>query len=159
VVLEVLDNDIVEAAQDLVSYDDVVANTDALEDDLAAIDKETLDKRFNDTAASGDELDELGLTLDLKESASDNSEDDSGLQLAYSADKQEAPQANEPEAYDADSVDGDSFADEVGTKLDLARAYIDMGDIEGAREILDEVLQEGSETQVEQANDMISRIA
>ena len=33
---------------------------------------------------------------------------------------------------------------EVGTKLDLARAYMDMGDPEGARSILDEVLQEGS---------------
>ena len=31
---------------------------------------------------------------------------------------------------------------EVGTKLDLARAYIDMGDPEGARSILDEVLKE-----------------
>ena len=33
---------------------------------------------------------------------------------------------------------------EVGTKLDLARAYMDMGDPEGARSILDEVLQEGN---------------
>ncbi len=33
---------------------------------------------------------------------------------------------------------------EVGTKLDLARAYVDMGDPEGARAILDEVLQEGN---------------
>ena len=36
---------------------------------------------------------------------------------------------------------------EVGTKLDLARAYIDMGDPEGARSILDEVLKEGSAVQ------------
>ena len=33
---------------------------------------------------------------------------------------------------------------EVGTKLDLARAYMDMGDPEGARSILEEVVQEGS---------------
>ena len=33
---------------------------------------------------------------------------------------------------------------EVGTKLDLARAYMDMGDPDGARSILNEVLQEGS---------------
>ena len=32
---------------------------------------------------------------------------------------------------------------EVGTKLDLARAYMDMGDPEGARNILEEVLSEG----------------
>lgn len=34
-----------------------------------------------------------------------------------------------------------SNADEIGTKLDLARTYIDMGDPDGARSILDEVLE------------------
>ena len=33
---------------------------------------------------------------------------------------------------------------EVGTKLDLARAYMDMGDPDGARSILEEVLSEGN---------------
>jgi FimV-like protein len=37
--------------------------------------------------------------------------------------------------------------DEVGTKLDLARAYLEMGDKEGAREILNEVLAEGNDSQ------------
>jgi len=40
---------------------------------------------------------------------------------------------------------------EVGTKLDLARAYIDMGDPEGARAILDEVLHEGNASQKQEA--------
>jgi pilus assembly protein FimV len=40
--------------------------------------------------------------------------------------------------------DGDITMSEVGTKLDLARAYIDMGDPEGARSILEEVLKEGN---------------
>lgn len=45
---------------------------------------------------------------------------------------------------------------EVNTKLDLARAYIEMGDKEGAREILEEVLNEGSSEQVEEANKLLS---
>ncbi|QZA79610.1 FimV/HubP family polar landmark protein [Deefgea piscis] len=40
-----------------------------------------------------------------------------------------------------------SADDPVQTKIDLARAYIDMGDVEGAREILQEALQEGSAQQ------------
>ncbi|MGL5985777.1 MAG: FimV/HubP family polar landmark protein [Burkholderiales bacterium] len=32
----------------------------------------------------------------------------------------------------------------MSTKIDLARAYLDMGDKEGAREILLEVMQDGS---------------
>ena len=48
--------------------------------------------------------------------------------------------------------------DEVATKLDLARAYIDMGDSEGARDILDEVKQEGTEEQQREAATLIDRI-
>ncbi|UVJ42668.1 peptidoglycan-binding protein [Pseudomonas sp. LS1212] len=52
-----------------------------------------------------------------------------------------------------------SGTDEAATKLDLARAYIDMGDSEGARDILDEVLKEGDAGQRSEAKDMISRLA
>ena len=48
--------------------------------------------------------------------------------------------------------------DEVSTKLDLARAFIDMGDTEGARASLDEVLQEGSEDQKAEATDLIKHL-
>jgi pilus assembly protein FimV len=47
---------------------------------------------------------------------------------------------------------------EVGTKLDLARAYMDMGDPEGARSILEEVLQEGSATQKQEAQRLIDSL-
>jgi pilus assembly protein FimV len=44
---------------------------------------------------------------------------------------------------------------EVGTKLDLARAYVDMGDPNGARSILEEVLNEGDEGQRQQAQQLL----
>jgi len=49
-------------------------------------------------------------------------------------------------------------ADEAATKLDLARAYIDMEDAEGAREILEEVLKEGTEEQRVEARDLLGRL-
>ncbi len=49
-------------------------------------------------------------------------------------------------------------ADEVATKLDLARAYMDMGDNEGARDILAEVAHEGNEAQRQEAVDLLGRI-
>lgn len=64
----------------------------------------------------------------------------------------------------AEDLDGDddfdflSGTDESATKLDLARAYIDMGDTEGARDILDEVVAEGSDTQQQEARDLIARL-
>lgn len=59
---------------------------------------------------------------------------------------------------DDDDFDFLSGTDESATKLDLARAYIDMGDTEGARDILDEVVAEGSETQQQEARDLIARL-
>ena len=47
---------------------------------------------------------------------------------------------------------------EVGTKLDLARAYVDMGDPAGARGILEEVLDEGDEAQKQQAQQLLDSL-
>jgi pilus assembly protein FimV len=47
---------------------------------------------------------------------------------------------------------------EVGTKLDLARAYVDMGDPGGARGILEEVLDEGDESQQQQARQLLDSL-
>lgn len=48
--------------------------------------------------------------------------------------------------------------EEVNTKLDLAKAYEEMGDLEGARELLHEVLGEGPADLVEQAKTILGRI-
>ncbi len=45
--------------------------------------------------------------------------------------------------------------DEVGTKLDLARAYIDMGDADGAKNILQEVVAEGNDAQKQDAEELL----
>jgi len=49
--------------------------------------------------------------------------------------------------------------EEVNTKLDLARAYLEMGDREGAREILQEVLGEGDTQQRAEADKLLSEAA
>lgn len=61
---------------------------------------------------------------------------------------------------DQDETEGmlDS-SDEVGTKLDLARAYIDMGDPDSARNILEEVLEEGNDEQKNEAETLFSKVS
>ena len=49
--------------------------------------------------------------------------------------------------------------DIVGTKLDLAKAYIDMEDKEGARMLLNEVLKEGSTPQKNEAQELMQQIS
>jgi pilus assembly protein FimV len=48
--------------------------------------------------------------------------------------------------------------DETATKLDLARAYVEMDDKEAAREILEEVMAEGREEQRNEARAMLERL-
>jgi pilus assembly protein FimV len=49
--------------------------------------------------------------------------------------------------------------DEVSTKLDLARAYIDMGDPDGAKNILDEVMDEGNDDQKDEARGIMAQMS
>ncbi|KIQ02545.1 MULTISPECIES: FimV/HubP family polar landmark protein [Pseudomonas] len=84
-------------------------------------------------------------------------------QLAESLEQQGQLEPRELQA-DSSSLDDDedfdflSGTDETATKLDLARAYIDMGDSEGARDILDEVIAEGNDGQQQEARELIGKL-
>jgi pilus assembly protein FimV len=56
---------------------------------------------------------------------------------------------------DLDDHDDDLKEVQVSTKLDLARAYFDMGDMEGARNTLEEVLMEGNDDQKKEAEELL----
>ena len=60
------------------------------------------------------------------------------------------PRAAQPEEQ--------SVEDEIATKLDLAKAYVELGDKDSAKTILDEVLAEGNDEQKKQAQDLMGQI-
>jgi pilus assembly protein FimV len=72
------------------------------------------------------------------------------LDIGIEASGDDDPTGTEEAALDPQTMT------EVGTKLDLARAYIDMGDPEGARSILEEVLDEGDSNQRREAQGLIN---
>ena len=59
----------------------------------------------------------------------------------------------------SDDVERQSDADEADTKLNLAKAYIEIGDADGARSILDEVAVEGNEMQQAEAQALLSQLS
>ncbi|MEE4204127.1 MAG: FimV/HubP family polar landmark protein [Halieaceae bacterium] len=72
-----------------------------------------------------------------------------------------APEPGQPSDDDDDDEGGLVYAteaDPMDTKLDLARAYIDMGDEEGARPVLEEVIQDGDLQQQAEARELLLRI-
>lgn len=114
-----------------------------------------------DSAAAAQLADELDFDVGL---GSDAPEEDATV-IAAPAFEPEAftPPPTQPAANDfassaEDELDFLSDADETSTKLDLARAYIDMGDRDGARDILDEVLIEGNDNQKQEAKDLLARL-
>jgi len=91
---------------------------------------------------------------------------DFDFNLDLPAEKEETPSA--PLDLSAISLDlgapgeaaaaPDAHWQEVATKLDLAKAYQEMGDKDGARELLDEVLKEGDAAQQQQAQAMLAAL-
>jgi pilus assembly protein FimV len=72
------------------------------------------------------------------------------LDLAFSPDNQNFEDST-PSVLDGQWHD-------AATKLDLAKAYQEMGDVEGAREILQEVLHEGDDTQKAEAQVLLAKL-
>ena len=126
------------------------------------------------------DLDDLGIDIDLDEqtplvveedennceeirSESDLPDADRAAQLSEHEsniegdDHSESAVLQNPVDAEEAFVAGDEML-EVGTKLDLARAYIDMGDPSGARSILEEVLEEGNDEQKQQAQHLIDSL-
>lgn len=110
----------------------------------------------------GDDLGDFDFSdMEIDDPGGDASQSDQGGEL-------ELPELDLPDVSDVPGFEGgdseslDSILsvdnDEVNTKLDLARAYIDMGDAQGARDIIEEVLEEGSDEQLQQANKLLERL-
>ena len=68
--------------------------------------------------------------------------------------------AHEDSEHEGSKLHGlDDFNDDpVDTKLDLARAYVDMGDADGARAMLGEVLKEGTQIQQDVAKRLLETL-
>lgn len=101
------------------------------------------------------ELDELDIFVDSAEPAPGEQPFDLADELtpaAHSDVSVPASAAEEEELLIADD------ADQMATKLDLARAYLDMDDGESARGMLEEVAANGSAQQRQEAQELLSRM-
>lgn len=98
-----------------------------------AMDDQSLESEFSELQIEEtDEEADLDLSADF---ADEDDEDDDGEELVI-----------------ADDANG------LSTKMDLARAYLDMGDEDGARQILEEVVAEGSDELRVEAEQLLVRI-
>ena len=150
---------------------DAQVDTDAIsaaDDFELELDLDTADSGDDEAAANVAAQDDLGGDLGIDFStdttemlaATSGADDDQLLdEIERSLDELEGDGGDASTELDDDS--DFSFSDDSdtsATKLDLARAYIDMGDDDGAREILGEVIAEGDTTQKSEANDLLGKL-
>ena len=123
-------------------------------DEAVGKDQETID-----LAEFAEAEDEVTATSDDGSGAASASTDDQEVEsidmndLDFLAAENDAIPENEDEDFDFLSDD-----DEAATKLDLAYAYQKMGDVDGAREILEEVISEGNDAQKSEAKNLLETI-
>ena len=122
---------------------DLDGGLDAVEHEV--VDEKELASGFGELDIGGLDIGELDIGSVAPEA--DGADADDLLALA-AADAEE-------EAADFGLLEG---TDEVETRIELAKAFIDMGDAEGARDILDEVLEEGSPVQRETATALLDTL-
>jgi pilus assembly protein FimV len=128
--LAALEADLGELGESTAVVDSEAAQVEVAEDH----DEDLFAQALSDFSGESDEIDLNEFTSD-EAALADLSDDDMDAELDFLAD-----------------------ADEAATKLDLARAYIDMGDTEGAKDILSEVMGEGNDEQRKEANELLGRI-
>ncbi len=142
-----------------------VADTQIDADEVAAADDGSLEDLLGDDELNLD--DDQTLSFDAPEAADADVSDAQPQEETVSIEPTVAPAApvdETPAPSSADVLaDEDDFdflgeTDENATKLDLAKAYIDMGDNEGAKDILNEVISEGNDQQQSEARELLSQV-
>jgi pilus assembly protein FimV len=120
---------------------------------IADTQEELADFDFGDIEDKGNE----STTVATKE---ENLELDVGAEdFNFQLDQETAPPtAQIDSASDLATVSDITDMDEFETKIDLAKAYIDMGDAEAAKNIAEEVLENGSDTQKQEAKEIINQL-
>jgi len=158
-----LDSDDDEISLDDVDSSEAVTETfDSLDDEEFSLDDDLASDSIDDDVLDGESLDADGLddldddfSLDIEEGEEDSiSLDDDDMSL----DLDDDDFSFDDDDDDFGAEDDAQGEDEIATKLDLARAYIDMGDAEGAKEILNEVVSEGSEEQQSEAKSLLNKV-
>ncbi len=121
--------------------------------DLAELDSELEHSELEGSALSGFDTDDVPVVNEqLDERVDPSIPDDLDVSAGNDIDLDELAAAD-------DEFDFLAGTDECATKLDLARAYIDMEDFDGARELLQEVVQEGSDQQKADARGLMDNLA
>jgi len=143
--------------------DEAIGSAEAVEDFELDLD---LSSDTDDLSAAqlDDALgDNLGLelpdeTVELERVVSEADDDQLLDEIERSLDELEADGLLTPDLDEDAQFSFDDDADTSATKLDLARAYIDMGDDDGAREILGEVISEGDSNQQGEASELLGKL-
>ena len=158
----------IDPADEDLDLDSLLGGLDSELDDLSALASE-------DDVSAEVETDDLGadFDIDLSEGLEDGEDSDLSSLLGEPVETSENKEAESLQAdnsdllddFDDDELDLSDFdagnnsaadmAEECEIKMELAAAYIEMGDSSGAKELLEEVISEGDDSYKAKANNLL----
>lgn len=138
-----------EIVEDLELEEDLVVDQNAVTDE--GVDVISLDDSFGiDSHINSDFADVITASADQRKEQSDT----------FPNGGEETLPVAESEELSITSFDADPTTlkkAELDAKIDLAAAFADMGDVDGAKDILDEIMSEGTERQQQAAQEMLKK--
>ena len=150
--------------------DDILDLSSVAEEDDFDLEKDLESAALVLDGVDSDDDDEITLDLDLDDDLEIDLES-AGLDLEDASDDEITLDLDDDGEISLD-LDDDEFSldlddedeleldldDDDDNKLDLARAYIDMGDSDGAKNLLQQVLKDGSDQEKLEANELLEKI-
>ena len=126
---------------------EISAENDESAEDISSDSEMDIEFNLDDDSESSE--DDISLdfdgTVEIPKSVDlDEDDDDDDEHTVF------VPRASQPDEQSAD--------DEIATKLDLAKAYVELGDKDSAKVILDEVMADGNDEQRKQAEDLLGQV-
>ncbi|MDP1933173.1 MAG: FimV/HubP family polar landmark protein [Gammaproteobacteria bacterium] len=148
------------ATSDVTADDEIEFEFDEDDKELAALEAQVDEFSLDSSEFDLDAIEDEELEASDAGSEAESDEDDELTHLRFVDDEalEQAGKRNAEDAAESDEFGFHSDADETATKLDLAQAYYEMGDYEGAREILEEVVDEGTEAQIKDARELLGKL-
>ncbi len=138
-------------------------SADSPEDEFADDENKSLEIEASESSDNALDFDLSGINLDSESKGAEatgeesvdepeNSDFTFNLESMGIQGQNEESDETEEEAFDLTDMD------EMETKLDLARAYVDMEDVDSAKDILEDVFAHGNEKQKEEAKALMGKL-
>jgi len=158
-----LDDSAIDLTDEVQESDEAISEESSLDQEMNELELPEMDLSSETLESEAPSVDDNSDSSDIEDKAPEIDFEDINLDIEENPETDDNPvdeAENSAEAAE-ESPEAEAKSEqwhEIETKVDLAKAYIEMEDVEGAREMLEEVVQEGDENQQNTAKELLEKL-